>query len=678
MTKKSRVQYGGATNKVPKPSDLGMRSLADFKQKMTFYNILGHGTIASASEGDGSVFLVPPRTYIFFVTRAGIPAAKQKEGTLKRELENLFFKDADNSPSENAWWERIHSAMESQTLLRDVLYTPETAGAEGIQSKFALYEPGDLVQNLTIQFFNDVFPYMMLGVWKLPIQQSTKRYLDDINGVFDTFPESTRPMRESIQAQAEELMKTKPEDKRVVNDIIIPFLNKINKMTMAEEAAFIDNPDVKRIRNAYPAINRLIQEVYSVYQSISKFGDKEAYFRRAYGNLQESFRSIQRSGGFSTLYKLIHEDFRGEFPINMSASHILSTIDDSGQELYRFIVVDACRSLQQEQPFEARLRRSLSGYSRPEVCVSSLLRLTAEKFASLPGMEHSLIFQRLLRGEEIKTSDFEVALTGIAMKNNRPSYATSEFLEHHIFDRGDTAYIITKLGPIQGIIEGIKMSETGLIQYLFNVRGLRQYVNATDLWKHPDAMNLAELTFKQNVKQIQQQVENEKRRKAETDAAAAAETARLLEEKKRSNEAFAARQAANKAAKESAEAAQIKTFEDEVLKAKIAALPEEQRILLKYNKRVLLSLPAPPPNAAEGAKAVYSKYNNVLAYVKYVELKGDKISVFVEPIRIGANAPVLPGRTFGPQFLKPAPAAPKKGGKSRRSKKSKRRQTRRR
>jgi len=685
------TQTGGVRNRVPAPGTniTNIQSVDDFKQKFNFYGIIGHGIMGARDKEEGTVFIVPPKTYIFFITRAGIPGEKIKTGAIKEELEKFYYQRANASgnaiETQDAWSQRIYNAMKDGTLLQNVLYKKETAFLE--DKGYAVYEPGDLIQNLSIDFHNPTYPYMMLGIWKLPISRVTKQYLDSINGRMENFPALIKDQLQLMQSEAEKI--TDETDKNLILTKVIPFLNSLNRLTMDRESEFLDDPNINAIFLKYPAIETIRKEVYTIYRSIGSIGDVERYFINSPDNLIQQFATIPRTLS-STLYNILHESYSGN--ISPYKLPILSTKDLKGDDVYRFIVVDACRSLEHDMPFEHTLRRSLSGYLRPEICMTSLLHLSKRGFESMPSigkLKETAVIKKLLRGEQVKISDFEKELAPLKQINNTfVPYTFSDLLEYHKFSRGDTAYYFPKAyqsTPLQslfgkkaarGKITGINTGEDGSIRYIFeNSSGRQTALPALNLWSSEEVFVASAAKEERNLKKLKEEVEKAKQQKQLKESAEkkAAENAAA-----RQREAEQARMAANLARK-IAEEKEVRdnrqTFVD--LKDEIAALDPSKREVVGYEKHVTIKLTPEPPQGSEVAK--WQNKSGIVRKVQKTSKDGkDYLSVWVQPDGIYWAENIQP-RWFRLDFISKYEKPVKKGGrrKTRANRKSKRRTTRR-
>ncbi len=668
------TQTGGVRNRVPTPgTDMtNIQSLEDFKQKMNFYAAIGHGIMAAREKEEGTVFIVPPKTYIFFITRAGIPGEKIKTGAIKEELEQFYYQNANASgnasETQEQWSQRIYNAMRDGTLLQNVLYKKETAFVE--DKGYAIYEPGDLIQNLSIDFHNPTYPYMMLGIWKLPISRVTKKYLDGVNGRMEHFPQLIKDQLEQMKREGAKIMDE--TDKEIVLTKIVPYLGSMNRTTLEKETAFWDNPAINTIFIKYPTIESIRKEIYKIYYSISSVGDVERYFLSSPDNLLRQFPSISRKMS-STLYTILNESYSGN--ISPYKLPILSTKDLKGNDVYRFIVVDACRSLERDTPFEHTLRRSMSGYLRPEICMTSLLHLSKRGFESLPSLaklKETSVIKKLLRGEEVKIADFEEELAPLKQANNTAvPYTFSDLLEYHKFSKGNTAYFFPKayqfspaqsLFPTmakQGRIEGINTGEDGSIQYILqNTSGKQFKARALNVWPSEEVFVASAAKEERNMKKLKEAIQKAKEQKAEQEAAEKKAAENALAQQKRAEQERLAETARRKEEEEKAEAELKKTFVD--LKNDIEELGEKQR-LLRYGTVVQVKL-SPPPKTGTIFERWQDRKGIVRKVMKTSKDGQEYLSVYIEPVTLGGEER-LEGRFFKVDFVFPYEAPKKKGGR---------------
>ena len=668
---------GGAKNRAPIPgTELpNIKTVEDFKSKMDFYTVIGHGTIASRNEDEGTVFLVPPKTYIFFITRAGIPAEKIKTGALKDELDKLYYKRVNEKgteiESDDVWSQRIYASMKDSTLLKSVLYNETKPFVE--DKGFAIYEPGDLIQNLSISFYNNTFPYMMLGIWKLPIDREKKEYLDSKNKGLVSFNEDIQEYITQLEQLANKIEN--PADKETVLKVIIPFLLTMGKVTAEEEKKFVENPKVINIFINYPTISNVRKQIYQMYKTLSELGNVEETFINDRENLINEYRYIRQSR-MSTLYNILHETKLG--------SPILSDTN------YRFIVVDACRSLTNESPLEHTLRRTASSYMRPEICYPSLLSLTKKGFESLVGkekLENTSVVNKLLQGEQIKLSEFEQQLAPVKMLKGSKPYTLPDLLEYHKFKEGNVGYFFPKASQyfgkadafqresIKGIVKGATIGKDGSIRFLFQNDDIGTVLPlpALNIWPSEEVYIASLSKEERNIKKLRELVEEDEEKEARRIQKEKEEEERQKKEAAAQQLAYEKFEEARKAEQKKIEDENRKTFED--LKEMIAK--SDKQNLLSYGKKVVIKL---SPEPAKGS--VFTRWQNregiIRKVIKSTKDGKDYLSVFIDPIRYGGEDP-LDSRAFRTEFIFEPPKPVKKGGrrKTKHNRKSKKRTTRR-
>jgi hypothetical protein len=93
------------------------------------------------------------------------------------------------------WYERTLKAIRDKSFFSDILYRNNAPYEE---FKAAIYEPGDILQDLQISFTNPQHPYMLLGVWDCPIPTKLGDDFDTNNGTFETLKHEYIDVREKI------------------------------------------------------------------------------------------------------------------------------------------------------------------------------------------------------------------------------------------------------------------------------------------------------------------------------------------------------------------------------------------------------------------------------------------------------------------------------------------------
>jgi hypothetical protein len=158
---------GGATHYFPLPEHItDVNALA---RNVGFLSVTAHGTLT------GDVFLVPDNTYIMFLGGAGHPI--ERRAFQIPDLQKYRFMQPDE---ENAkpWFERMFTSIQNRTLFANRLYKPN---APYSNETVSIYEPGDIVQDLFLEFKNKNHPFLLLGVWQCPIRADISTEFDTLN-----------------------------------------------------------------------------------------------------------------------------------------------------------------------------------------------------------------------------------------------------------------------------------------------------------------------------------------------------------------------------------------------------------------------------------------------------------------------------------------------------------------
>jgi hypothetical protein len=161
---------GGAINYFPLQDTIS--NGADLEKSVHFINVVGHGSLT------GQAFMVPENTFILFMGAAGFPIIRRPFQL--PSLRKYRFLNTGETPAQ--WYERTYAAIRDRTFFRDMLfknnapYAPDTT---------AIYEPGDIVQDLTLSFENPDPPYLLMGVWNCPIPAAVGTTFDTENGTIE-------------------------------------------------------------------------------------------------------------------------------------------------------------------------------------------------------------------------------------------------------------------------------------------------------------------------------------------------------------------------------------------------------------------------------------------------------------------------------------------------------------
>ena len=661
---RQKKMYGGGRNTVPKPgTDLPeITNANDLKNYMKFYNILGHGVM---SEEKQSVFILPENTWILFITRAGIAADKRKSGDLGEALNDFYF--LKEGESEQQWYERIYKGMEDGTLFRAILYRNKP------NENFSIYEPGDVIQDLELQFTNDHWPFMRLGIWDCPMPFDVKQRLDTINDMNDII--RYNPDIKALFKLIQDYKNDYPAYTQGINKIVA-FLQDYANVTYENYLKFEADRDVQEA-----FANKILRKLYLDFlQAVQLFKQKNIqdqydFFKHA-NNLVVRSPSVAEGKWNSSLYNLLTENklaYSGTSTIN---EPLLNTAK------YKFIVVDACRSIEDPSMNEALYRgraaltRSMSVSARTEVCYTNLLQMTKRRFQEIvqgQTISHDSAIMKLLEGQRVLLDEFEASVTG-----SPGSLRT--FLEHQQFKTDDIVYVKppgTSSG-FNGVISGIGINASGKLLYKVINASSGETVNVPASSVYGKKSNITLISLLRGIENLDAKAvrnrEAAEQKRAEEEAARreqqrlAAEAAAQEAQRQRNIELREAEAAAEATAK-------LKfTAEVAAQDSKIKNLPEDKKQLIKYRKKIWINKPDDPT------------FNNRYGYIVGVGAKKNtgELLFAVELQRFGADPENFPRKkAFPPSVLQeglnPTNAAKsKKGGRmTKRSKKSKQRKTRR-
>lgn len=207
---------GGAKPYLNLPADI--TDAASLKQKMDFIYVSCHGA------QDNTMFLVPDNTYIMFRGPAGvsIPLAKTEDELLNKVK---YLPDRSGNNESNAakidakkdrWWTSTYADITSKNFLKEILYKTDEPDAP---SRTSIYEPGDLIQNIKLQFHNDRPYFFLVGVYELPMR---------------------RCLRDDMAVLNKEYFE---REQHIVTPILKKFLE---DNRFVELAALLENPDLQQ------------------------------------------------------------------------------------------------------------------------------------------------------------------------------------------------------------------------------------------------------------------------------------------------------------------------------------------------------------------------------------------------------------------------------------------------
>jgi len=276
------LQRGGSINYFPLPDTITTATqLAD---SVGFINVVGHGSLT------GSVFKVPDNTYILFMGAAGYPIVRRpyQLPTLKNYR---FLKAGETVPQ---WYDRQLTAIRSKSFFSDMLYTNAKPFAPDTT---AIYEPGDIIQDLNLSFENNDHPFLLLGVWNCPIPNAT-------TVAFDSTNQEIQIAKESYSEAAKQAKSIK----ELVNSGALPPNNNNAQLQIAQITSQLD--EAERQMDALEPKGKEFQDSLPGHPN----------------NVEGQLRL--GSLGRSTLHEVVK---------NLKYSAV-------GQKPIRFIVVEACRA----------------------------------------------------------------------------------------------------------------------------------------------------------------------------------------------------------------------------------------------------------------------------------------------------------------------------------------------
>ena len=181
--RRNTLKRGGATNKISELPD----TFADFNWDM--YYLMAHGGLT------GGIFRVPERTYILNLSAAGKGCNK-----MAYDIEKLIFEHPPAAAAAAAAGaagaagtveppkpvrEVIFDKLKDGTFLKEdeledmaeFVYNPKRSGGpSGLGDRsIAFYEPGDLLVDNRLTFFNTELPYTLMGLYEIPVPFEEKR-----------------------------------------------------------------------------------------------------------------------------------------------------------------------------------------------------------------------------------------------------------------------------------------------------------------------------------------------------------------------------------------------------------------------------------------------------------------------------------------------------------------------
>lgn len=690
-----RIQQGGVVNRVPKPSTLTptpITTAADLQKYFKFYSLIGHG--AQPSVKDNTVFLVPERTWILFVARAGEPTPKIKP-TIDPILEDFRNLRSAGSQSphckpeaaprateetEREWHQRALECMESGELFKPLLYT--AANRQNF-SKMSIYQPGDLVQNIVLQFYNEHPPWDPVGVWELPLRKET---------VADGLEEGRRRYSERVEAFLRENIpklevlgnEIKAEDKSKFENVIDFFARQFT-MSYEEVEARQDtlNQYLLELVAKYPKFNL---ELEAFTKNLNVIGEilkrDQAIFDSMPKNKLSFLKDKVKATRTTTLYDLLTNEIQIDAVRLKNATKSPPVYEES----YRFLIIDICRKTMDVMPAPKRLTRSLSLSGREllnnsgAVCYQSILSLDKKGFQELLTSKGgaNATLQSLLQGAEVPIDAFQELYTGTKLHPQVLNTPFAELLEYHKFKKGDIALLYdvetANNHPMPVMINTYIPQEQ-----MYTLKDLSTGmtvgpVSAYFLWEDQAKIAKFSSTLANNmsyIKNLQKKAETSKELQTRAEKA---KSNYLAEQKAKSNALAAERAKEHEEQSKLVEAARTTEKEKfrgdkEKLQEKIALLSQADQNKLVYGKKYWIKESPDAPDYKE-------RYGAVVG-IGFSPSK-NQLLVALDIITMGGE-PSLKRKAFPLSVLMEGkrPANQGGGSKTKRQKKSKKRKTRR-
>ena len=389
---------GGAINHMPIPGSdvLPIANPTDLQRLMDFYSLIGHGGMLSVSEN--FVFKIPDNTWILFISRAGESTPKIKaEDDLLNDFR--YFRPGE---TREQWHERIYTGMRDGSLFRDILYKNENT-----TNKLSIYEPGDIVQDMTLIFKNLRPPWDPVGIWKVPLQRNHLEHLEkirkDFNEFIRTLPEVSAAIAKYISTQA----NNDSFDLSLLIDISIRALNIGEEEAMKEFS--LQRRNDMRILFKDDTILKLYLEIVEIEKkALPKIIAEQQKHETAFYNwpapdynYYSRISEVDKMSNSVNLYHLL-KDSNGVLPrFNIDTSGLNRT------SRYRFFLIDTCRALQEDKEEIFTATRALSGSVRttsaPRVCSKAKLLAQAKVIQTFKGFK---VFQDLLEDKPVPASVF--------------------------------------------------------------------------------------------------------------------------------------------------------------------------------------------------------------------------------------------------------------------------------
>ena len=414
------MKRGGAINRfpsvgkeIPAPSTVGPDRYARLLEtRVGIYSVTGHGGLLPSEIPN--IFIVPENTWVMFIARAGDKLRKV------RDDEPILndFRYLREGETVDQWHTRINQAMQEGTLLKDMLYSKQSPDKSGI------YEPGDVVNDMSISIRNSRPPWAGIGIWKLPLRRNHLEKVKELNASLEE--ENNQFVNKVLQkpeiATKLQTWKQKyPRQPDVLETAVRYFLlseekkfdeyvGKLPMMTQMDVLFMV--PDIVKL----PSIKEEIQKsAHNKDDVFLNWGSTNGIDLNWFTQTPES-KNFRNKENYILLSSILRNNDQFPYLIdhpNISKGHALPPGAKAKIPMYRIFVIESCRPTPEPGPQAKQLVRTMSNATREDYEGCPVPRTLTNKRTLQQYASENPVIKSLIEGNSEKFTEIQPVLEKI-------------------------------------------------------------------------------------------------------------------------------------------------------------------------------------------------------------------------------------------------------------------------
>lgn len=413
------MKRGGAINRfpsvgkeIPAPPNVGPdRYPKVLETRVGIYSVTGHGGLLPSEIPN--VFIVPENTWVMFIARAGDKLRKV------RDDEPILndFRYLREGETMDQWYTRINQAMQEGTLLKDMLYSKQSPDKSGI------YEPGDLVNDMSISIRNTSPPWGPMGIWKLPLRRDHLAKLKELNDSLET--EKDQFVNKILQKpEVVTIIKTWKQKYPQQPDVLE---TSIRYFFLSEDKKFDDyvgklsmmaQTDVMFMVTEIGKLSSIDEEIQNISKNkddvFLNWGSTNGIDLNLFTQTKES-KNFQNKQNYILLSSILRNN--EVFPYAIPHPNIAyGKPAPAGKEkipMYRIFVIESCRPTPEPGPQAKKLVRTMSNATREDYESCPVPRTLTNKRTLQQYASENPVIKSLIEGDSKKFTEIQPVLEKI-------------------------------------------------------------------------------------------------------------------------------------------------------------------------------------------------------------------------------------------------------------------------